>query len=88
MLGLGAGWLRRQPHLSPRLLEPTAVIRRPDEPVTTQDIMGLLRDHYEGTAFDLSKGLGAGEITFAHCLASKTECSQNCTALPVDGGIG
>lgn len=50
--------------------------------------MGLLRDHYEGTAFDLSKGLGAGEITFAHCLASKTECSQNCTALPVDGGIG
>lgn len=50
--------------------------------------MGLLRDHYEGTAFDLTKGLGAGETASIHRLANKTECSHHFTALPVYGDIG
>jgi dipeptidase len=33
---------------------------KPDEKVTPQDIMAINRDHYEGTEFDLTKGLAAG----------------------------
>jgi len=33
---------------------------KPDKPVTAQDIMRIERDHYEGTEFDLTKGLAAG----------------------------
>jgi len=33
---------------------------KPDKKVSVQDIMFLYRDHYEGTEFDLTKGLAAG----------------------------
>jgi len=33
---------------------------KPDKLVTPQDIMRINRDHYEGTEFDLTKGLAAG----------------------------
>ncbi|CAM9865180.1 unnamed protein product [Discosporangium mesarthrocarpum] len=33
---------------------------KPDFPVSTQDVMRVVRDHYEGTAFDLTKGLASG----------------------------
>ncbi len=33
---------------------------RPDEKLTRQDVMELYRDHYEGTEFDLTKGVAAG----------------------------
>ncbi|CAM9357293.1 unnamed protein product [Hapterophycus canaliculatus] len=33
---------------------------RPDNLISVQDVWGLVRDHYEGTEFDLTKGLGAG----------------------------
>lgn len=33
---------------------------KPDKSVTPQDIMRINRDHYEGTEFDLTKGLAAG----------------------------
>jgi len=33
---------------------------KPDEKITAQDIMAINRDHYEGTEFDLTKGLAAG----------------------------
>lgn len=32
----------------------------PDRPVSSTDIMNLLRDHYEGTPFDMTQGLKAG----------------------------
>lgn len=32
----------------------------PDKKVSAQDIMAICRDHYEGTEFDLTKGLAAG----------------------------
>ena len=33
---------------------------KPDKPVTPQMLMAICRDHYEGTEFDLTKGLDAG----------------------------
>jgi dipeptidase len=33
---------------------------RPDEKLTLQDVMALMRDHFEGTEFDMTKGLDAG----------------------------
>jgi len=33
---------------------------KPDKKVTVQDLMALYRDHYEGTEFDLTKGIDAG----------------------------
>jgi dipeptidase len=33
---------------------------RPDAKLSASDLMALMRDHFEGTSFDLSKGIGAG----------------------------
>lgn len=33
---------------------------KPDRKLSAHDLMELMRDHFEGTEFDLSKGLGAG----------------------------
>ena len=33
---------------------------KPDKKLSTADVMDLMRDHFEGTEFDLAKGLGAG----------------------------
>ncbi|MEA4884496.1 MAG: C69 family dipeptidase [Clostridia bacterium] len=33
---------------------------KPDKPVSVQDIMRIVRDHYEGTEFDLTVGMAAG----------------------------
>lgn len=45
----------------------TAFIRsmlcRPDYPVSTQDVWNMVRDHYEGTEFDLTVGLASGGRT-------------------------
>jgi dipeptidase len=33
---------------------------RPDNKLSLQDVMGIMRDHYEGTDFDMTKGIDAG----------------------------
>ena len=33
---------------------------KPDKPLSVHDVMELMRDHYEGTPFDMTKGLDAG----------------------------
>jgi len=33
---------------------------KPDRKLSLQDVMGIMRDHYEGTAYDMTKGLDAG----------------------------
>jgi dipeptidase len=33
---------------------------KPDRKLSARDLMGLMRDHFEGTPLDLSKGVGAG----------------------------
>lgn len=42
-------WLERYPYSV-----------KPDQKITVQDIIAINRDHYEGTEFDLTKGLAAG----------------------------
>jgi dipeptidase len=33
---------------------------KPDKKITVQDVMGMMRDHYEGTPMDMTKDIGAG----------------------------
>lgn len=33
---------------------------KPDKKLTVADVMGLMRDHYEGTPFDMTRGIDAG----------------------------
>ena len=40
--------------------EPYPLWVRPDEPLDVADVMALMRDHYEGTPFDMTRGLDAG----------------------------
>lgn len=39
------------------------ILCRPDKPVSTQDVWNVVRDHYEGTEFDLTAGLASGGPT-------------------------
>ncbi|MBP1627768.1 MAG: peptidase dipeptidase [Holophagaceae bacterium] len=39
---------------------PMPLYIRPDQKLGVQDVMALMRDHYEGTEFDMSQDLGAG----------------------------
>ncbi|MCX6257252.1 MAG: C69 family dipeptidase [Bacteroidia bacterium] len=40
--------------------EPMPLWIKPDKKLTAQDIMKLMRDHFEGTDFDMTKDVGAG----------------------------
>jgi len=40
--------------------EPIPLWIKPDKKLSVRDVMQLMRDHFEGTAFDLSKDIGAG----------------------------
>ena len=35
---------------------------KPDKKVSLEDVFGLIRDHYEGTEFDMTKGVDAGDF--------------------------
>lgn len=40
--------------------EPYPMWIKPDEPLSVEDVFSLMRDHYEGTDFDMTKGIDAG----------------------------
>jgi dipeptidase len=40
--------------------EPYPLFVKPDKKLSVRDIMGLFRNHFEGTPYDMTKGLGAG----------------------------
>ena len=40
--------------------EPYPLFIKPDKKLSVQDVMSLMRDHFEGTEFDMTKGLMAG----------------------------
>ncbi len=40
--------------------EPLPLWIKPDRKLSAQDVMGLMRDHFQGTDLDLSQGVGAG----------------------------
>ncbi len=43
--------------------EPYPLFVVPDEKLSVYDIMQLMRDHYEGTPWDMTKGVGAGPFS-------------------------
>jgi dipeptidase len=40
--------------------QPLPLFIKPDEKLSVRDVMELMRDHFEDTEFDLSRGIGAG----------------------------
>ena len=40
--------------------KPLPLFIKPDQKLNVRDVMELMRDHFEGSEFDLSKGIGAG----------------------------
>ncbi len=52
---LDPAYHRGDPHA-----EPYPLWIRPDEKLTTADVMALMRDHYEGTPYDMTVGVDAG----------------------------
>jgi dipeptidase len=36
---------------------------KPDKPLAVQDVMALMRDHYEGTPYDMTRGVDAGPFS-------------------------
>jgi len=40
--------------------EPYPLYIKPDKKVSVQDVISLMRDHFEGTPYDMTKGLAAG----------------------------
>lgn len=46
--------------------EPIPLWIKPDRKLGTRDLMELMRDHFEGTEFDLSKGVGAGPFALPY----------------------
>jgi dipeptidase len=47
-------------HRGVRGAEPYPLWIRPDEKLALADVFSLMRDHYEGTGFDMTKGVDAG----------------------------
>lgn len=39
---------------------------KPDEKISVRDVMEFMRDHFEGTEFDLSEGVGAGPFSLPY----------------------
>ncbi|MCP4574058.1 MAG: dipeptidase [bacterium] len=51
----GEGWIMGEPGA-----EPVPLWIRPAKKLTVADVMGLMRDHYEDTALDMTTDIGAG----------------------------
>lgn len=50
-----AGWIEGAPDA-----QPLPLWIKPDRKLGVRDVMDLMRDHYEGTPYDMSRGVGAG----------------------------
>ena len=48
------------PYIKGESLERMPLWIKPDKKISVHDVMSLMRDHYEGTEFDMSKGAAAG----------------------------
>jgi dipeptidase len=44
-------------------LERMPLYVKPEHKLSVQDVMGLMRDHFEGTEFDMTKGVAAGQYS-------------------------
>lgn len=52
--------LKLSPYVPAGAADPYPFSVRPDTPLNTTEVFGLVRDHYEGTPFDLTNGTAAG----------------------------
>jgi dipeptidase len=52
---LPEGWIKGEEDA-----EPVPLWIKPDEKISVADLMGFMRDHFEGTALDMTKDVGAG----------------------------
>ena len=48
--------------------EPYPLSIKPDEKLKLQDVFALVRDHYEGTEYDMTKGIAAGPFGNPNCV--------------------
>jgi dipeptidase len=60
-LGISADWIK-----GVEGAEPLPLWIKPDRKLAVHDLMELMRDHFEGTEFDLSKGIGAGPFSLPY----------------------
>jgi len=49
-------------HRAVKGAEPYPLWVKPDKKLSVQDVMALVRDHYEGTEYDMTKGIDAGDF--------------------------
>ena len=52
--------------------EPMPLYVKPDRKVSVRDIQNAMRDHYEGTALDITNDLGAGPFKMPYRLSPLT----------------
>jgi len=57
----GEGWIQGEPGA-----EPVPLWIRPARKLTVADVMVFMRDHYEGTALDMTKDVGAGPYSLPY----------------------
>ena len=73
-------------HRSKPGAEPYPLCVKPDKKLTVADVFALLRDHYEGTEFDMSQGIDAGPFRWSQrCrpLTFKVDGVEYCWERPI-----
>ncbi len=60
-LNLSSAWVKGDD-----TAEPLPLWIKPDKKLSVADLMQLMRDHFEGTEFDLSQGIGAGPFALPY----------------------
>lgn len=60
---------------------------KPDEKLSVADVFSLMRDHYEGTEFDMTKGIDAGMYCTPYRWRSETSVADASQAFEVDGEV-
>ena len=60
------------PYIEAKSKEPMPLYVKPDRKVSVRDIQNAMRDHYEGTALDITNDLGAGPFKMPYRLSPLT----------------
>lgn len=60
------------PYIQGKTNEPMPLFMKPNRKISVRDVQGAMRDHYEGTALDISKDFGAGKYHTPYRLSPLT----------------
>ncbi len=60
-LGIPTDWVKGDERA-----EPLPLWVKPDRKLTVQDVFGFMRDHFEGTEFDMTRDIGAGPFALPY----------------------